>query len=204
MRQVTGSNSTATDKKVSIQLRLDGHSFSRELLPAEVADNAVIEVELLTSKTVMVPEECFAPELAAKLLWLSGVVCDADEQPVWSNATDGVIVVMALNREVAEVLTECYGSRVEYTSPMLRGCTGEGRYLCIYIAGSVAYIKLYNAAQLDFCEALAVTGADDVLYAVERIAEHFDCEKLKVKVAGEDADSVITMLKQYYKVLKCE
>lgn len=232
MRQVTGSNSTSTDKKVSIQLRLDGHSFSRDILLAEVAEKSVVragaeadakeecivEVELLTAKTIMVPEECFEPDLAAKLLRMSGIICSDEELPVWSRPCDGAVAVMALSREVAQVLNECFGACVEYSSPILRQCTvqsrgqekgsgkieGIGPYLYIYSDGNVAYFKLYEGAKLRLCEVISLTGEDDMLCMVESIIRECSLAKPTIFVEGTSTDGIIKLLKQYHKVQKCE
>ena len=232
MRQVTGSNSTSTDKKVSIQLRLDGHSFSRDILLAEVAEKSVVragaeadakeedivEVELLTAKTIMVPEECFEPDLAAKLLRMSGIICSDEELPVWSRPCEGAVAVMALSREVAQVLNECFGACLEYSSPILRQCTvqsqgqekdkgkieGVGPYLYIYSDGNVAYFKLYEGAKLRLCEVISLTGEDDMLCMVESIIRECSLAKPTIFVEGTSSDGVIKLLKQYHKVQKCE
>lgn len=234
MRQVTGSNSTSTDKKVSIQLRLDGHSFSRDILLAEVAEKSVaragaeadakeegiVEVELLTAKTIMVPEECFEPDLAAKLLRMSGIICSDEELPVWSRPCDGAVAVMALSREVVQALNESFGACVEYSSPILRQCTvqsqgqekgsgkiegtGTGPYLYIYSDGNVAYFKLYEGAKLRLCEVISLTGEDDMLCMVESIIRECSLAKPTIFVEGTSTDGVIKLLKQYHKVQKCE
>ena len=236
MRQVTGSNSTSTDKKVSIQLRLDGHSFSRDILLAEIAEKSVaragaeadakeediVEVELLTAKTIMVPEECFEPDLAAKLLRMSGIICSNEELPVWSRPCDGAVAVMALSRVVAQVLNESFGACVEYSSPILRQCTvqsqgqekdkgkiegvvtGTGPYLYIYSDGNVAYFKLYEGAKLRLCEVISLTGEDDMLCMVESIIRECSLAKPTIFVEGTSSDGVIKLLKQYHKVQKCE
>lgn len=232
MRQVTGSNSTSTDKKVSIQLRLDGHSFSRDILLAEVAEKSVVragaeadakeedivEVELLTAKTIMVPEECFEPDLAAKLLRMSGIICSDEELPVWSRPCEGAVAVMALSREVAQVLNECFGACLEYSSPILRQCTvqsqgqekdkgkieGVDPYLYIYGDGNVAYFKLYEGAKLRLCEVISLTGEDDMLCMVESIIRECGLAKPTIFVEGTSTDGVIKLLKQYHKVQKCE
>ncbi|MBQ3246868.1 MAG: DUF3822 family protein [Alistipes sp.] len=217
---------------MSIQLRLDGHSFSRDILLAEVAEKSVaragaeadakeegiVEVELLTAKTIMVPEECFEPDLAAKLLRMSGIICSDEELPVWSRPCDGAVAVMALNREVAQVLNESFGACVEYSSPILRQCTvqsqgqekgsgkieGVGPYLYIYSDGNVAYFKLYEGAKLRLCEVISLTGEDDMLCMVESIIRECSLAKPTIFVEGTSTDGVIKLLKQYHKVQKCE
>ena len=60
MKQATGSKTPNPIHKVSIQLALDGHSFSTPL-PAAAGEEPV-EVELLTPKTMLVPAELFDEE----------------------------------------------------------------------------------------------------------------------------------------------
>ena len=204
MRQVTGSNPMLSNKKVSIQLKLDGHSFSRDILPTDVGDKDVIEVELLTLKSTLVPAEFFEPELAEKYLWFAGIECSADERPVWSDTVDGVVAVMALRCDIVDILHELYGDCIKYSSPLLQTDDSDGRHLYIYNATDFAYFKLFDDRKLEFCEVLPTTSKDDVLCQVERIAEEFDLTKFVIRLAGDNCDEVLTLLKQYHKVEKCE
>ena len=62
MKQATGSNTPQSINKVSIQLTLDGHSFSAPALSGEFPGDGPVEVELLTPRTMLVPEELFDEE----------------------------------------------------------------------------------------------------------------------------------------------
>ena len=192
------------NKKVSIQLKLDGHSFSRNTLPTEVGADATVEVELLTRKSTLVPAECFEPELAANYLWIAGRGCTADESPVWSRAEDGVIAVMALRRDISEELQDLYGTRIRYTSPLLRVVDSNYQHLYIYNASDLAYFKLYNGELLEFCEVLPTTGKDDILYMVEKIAQEFKLKEFVIQLDGDSCDELQSLLNKYHKVEKCE
>ena len=205
MRQVTGSNHTPSNKKVSIQLRLDGLLFIGDNLPQHNAeDGSIVEVELLTAKSVVVPTECFEPALAERYLQMSGIRCAAEEQPVWSDDCEGVTAIMVLRREIAEQLTARYGESLRYTTPLLHNVQCAGAHLYIYNAGNVVYFKLYNGEKVEFCEAISMPSADDVLYFVERLVSEFPSEDFSIHVAGTDTNSLRNLLKQYYKVVKCE
>ena len=120
--------------------------------------------------------------------------------------------------QVAQVLNECFGACVEYSSPILRQCTvqsqgqekgsgkieGVGPYLYIYSDGNVAYFKLYEGAKLRLCEAISLTGEDDMLCMVESIIRECSLAKPTIFVEGTSSDGVIKLLKQYHKVQKCE
>ena len=205
MRQVTGSNHTPSNKKVSIQLQLDGQLFIGDNLPKqEAGEGVIVEVELLTAKTIVVPTECFEPALAEKYLQMSGIAHTAEELPVWSCDCEGMTAIIVLHREIAEQLAARYGESLRYTTPLLRNVSGTGTYLYIYSTGSVTCFKLYNGEKVEFCEAIAMPSADDVLYFVERLVREFKMEEIVIRVAGKDTDSLRALLKQYYKVVKCE
>ena len=204
MRQVTGSNPTTSNKKVSIQLRLGGHSFSRDILRKKVAEDAIVEIELLTPKSIIVPTECFEPHIAEKLMQISGIALADGEQVVWSDDQDGVTALVALNSEIVDELKQAYGEHLRFTSPLLHCVASEGRYLYIYNMGGFAYLKLCNGSAIEFCEALQLSNADDVLYSVETLVREFGVEGLEIYVAGDERDELINLLKQYYKVRKCE
>ena len=206
MKQVTGSNPTSITDKVSIQLPLDGLLFIGDSIPnCKVEDGGVVEVELLTAKSIIVPGECFEPALADSFLRLSGIDCSEVEQPVWSSDCDGVIALMVIRRDIESELKRRLGEKIQYTSPLLRSVKHcEDRYLYIYSAYGVAYFKLYEGSDLKFCEAVSVAGNDEVLYFVERIIQEYHFEGLKIRVDGDNIDSLTKLLKQYYKVEVCE
>ncbi len=80
MKQATGSNTPQSINKVSIQLTLDGHSFSAPALSGEFPGDGPVEVELLTPRTTLVPEEFFDEACAAgTLLAANGMARTAAE-----------------------------------------------------------------------------------------------------------------------------
>lgn len=204
MRQVTGSNPIPSNEKVSIQLKLDGHSFSRDMLSKVVSGEDAVQIELLTAKSIAVPAECFEPELATSLLAMSGIVVAEGDEVVWSDEVDGVVAVMVILQDFAQGVKTQFGDRVCYSSPLLRTYTAKGEYLYIYNVGKVTYLKLYNAEQLLYCEAASVASDDDLLYIVERLAQEFQLKSLVISLVGESSAKLTKLLKQYYKVEKCE
>ncbi len=192
-----------SNREMSIQLRLDGHSFSCATLPEVSADDVTVTVELLTAKVTLVPTECFEVDLAEKYLRMAGVVCAEDELPVYGEA-DGVTMVAAVPRECAGVLEERFAGRLKYTSPLLRNTAGEKRYIYVYNAAGVAYLKLFHDTRFEFYEVVPVTTCDDVLYVLARVVEEFELTDFVVKVAGEESSALVKLLKKYYKVERCE
>ncbi len=80
MRQATGSNTPQSGNKVSIQLSLDGHSFSVPALSELPAGEAPVTVELLLPRTMLVPGELFDAERGAEMLAANGMPPTAEER----------------------------------------------------------------------------------------------------------------------------
>ena len=78
MKQVTGSNTPQATNKVSIQLTLDGHSFSAHGLDGEFPGEEPVEAELLTARTMLVPEEVLGTGDAGTLLAANGMAPAAE------------------------------------------------------------------------------------------------------------------------------
>ena len=95
MKQATGSNTPQSINKVSIQLTLDGHSFSAPALSGEFPGDGPVEVELLTPRTMLVPEELFDKEHAGEVLAAAGMAALPGECPVWSAPQQNAVAVMA-------------------------------------------------------------------------------------------------------------
>ena len=85
MKQATGSNTPQSINKVSIQLTLDGHSFSAPALSGEFPGDGPVEVELLTPLTMLVPEELFDKEHAGEVLAAAGMAA-GNLNPDWARA----------------------------------------------------------------------------------------------------------------------
>ena len=94
MKQATGSNTPQSINKVSIQLTLDGHSFSAPALSGEFPGDGPVEVELLTPRTTLVPEEFFDEACAGELLAAAGMVTMGAFLPLqgWMMALDGILI----------------------------------------------------------------------------------------------------------------
>ena len=98
MKQVTGSNTPQATNKVSIQLTLDGHSFSAHGLDGEFPGEEPVEAELLTARTMLVPEEVLGTGDAGTLLAANGMAPAAEERAVCSLPVQGIVAVMAAHR----------------------------------------------------------------------------------------------------------
>ena len=113
MRQATGSNTPQSGNKVSIQLSLDGHSFSVPALSELPAGEAPVTVELLLPRTMLVPGELFDAERGAEMLAANGMPPTAEECVVASDPEAEFVAVTAINREALRQVEEKLGRKLK-------------------------------------------------------------------------------------------
>lgn len=171
MRQATGSNRCRPEAKgVSIQLTLDGHSFS---MPA-AAPAGVSSIELLTPLTLLVPGELFDPRTAAALFAAHGLPLPEAGMRIVQNSDGGPLLgVMAVPEEAMRRIEERFGAEVRFSTPLLRPVAAAEPTVCICDTGTLLYIRICDPA-LRLAETLAVASEADRSYLLARLAERID------------------------------
>lgn len=203
MRPETGNNRSTSDRKVSIQQPLDGHSFSLPGDPGPLPDGVSVEVELLMPRTLLVPETFGSPEHAAAWFAASGMPLREDDRVVETGSLDGCRALIAVPCEVANKLLETWGDRIRYTTPLLHVPSSAQR--CVWIArrGGLVYIKLYDA-ELEFADVLPSDDETELLYFVERLGGCFPLSDYTLCLAGEGSKSLRHLLGKRFKRIVCE
>lgn len=198
MRQVTGRTNRPNDrKKVSIQLALDGHSFSVPTEIVQIGDTqpAIEEVELLSPATLLVPRELFAAEHTEQLFAATGcgvpqeaeyVICTAAERP-------DVVAVVAAPRESMAQLRGVLPD-VRYTTPLLLSPTVTAPVIAVCDVGALIYIKVYDP-QLSLAEVVATEATEEVEYLIRRLAAQYDPKLFTLELDLRNGDK--KRLKQY-------
>ena len=206
MRQATGRiNPSSAANQVSIQLALDGHSFSRSGAPGPAAGEGTqpqepLTVEIVTPRTLLVPETLFAPERAALLLAADGKRPQADETVVWSDPADGVVAVMAVPAEALASLPE---ARRRYTTPLLHPMSPTQPTLRLQLVGGYLYIKCWHAG-LRLAEVVPAPTEADLLYVLERLETEFPASQYALRIAGPRAKELTKLLGHLYPDTRCE
>ncbi len=196
MRPVTGrTNPTVQTDKMSIRLWSDGHSFPREaLLEARQMGDRVVEVELLTPRSTLVPAPCFDPDEASKLLQAAGLAERETEAVVWSEPLEEQVVVMAIDRAVLPLLP----ATVHYTSPLLTLHSAAPHTICLARYEDLLYIKVWDE-ELRLAEVLQVASDADLIYYVARLGEWLPLRNYELQVEGDRPGAVRKMVKKYFK-----
>lgn len=205
MKQVTGkTDSRPVTKKVSIQLALDGHSFSivggQSILP-----EATVTVEILTARTLLVPEELFDPQQAAVLLAADGKTPLTGETTVYSAPHNGIVAVMAVPLQALQQLRKHIDAdtSVKYTTPLLPDLHPKKPTILLRRIGGYLYIKIYNTG-LRLAEVLPAPTDTDIQYMAERLDCEFPAKQYTLRAIGKDAHKLVKLIGKRYKSVQCE
>lgn len=211
MKQETGKTNQPHEKqnRVSIQLTLGGHSFSKDELLSFLDGRAVegtgpVEACVLTDKTLLIPREEFCSDAAATCLRIAGLGCTADEVAVWSDLRESVVAVMAANAAVVDLLREQLGDRLRFVSPLLSEPDYRTRSVWFYRHGDILYIKVYDDG-LQFAEAVRFDPrkTEDFRFLLERLAVAFPLSPYKAFLSGVESETLRRTAKRYFKHIVC-
>ena len=203
MKQATGSNTPQSINKVSIQLTLDGHSFSAPALSGEFPGDGPVEVEQLTPRTMLVPEELFDKEHAGEVLAAAGMAALPGECPVWSAPQQNAVAVMAAAENALAAVHERLGGRARYTTPLLCVPQTSVPTVWMYYAAGLLYIKVYDG-KLRFAEVVPAPDEADLLYMLERLGSEFRLRDYTLRIGSGDGRALKRKLGGYFRQIVCE
>ena len=198
MRQETGSNPNFADKKVSIQVKLGGLSFSAEKV-AVADDIEQVEFVIDTPRITLAPREEVSLDCAGELLRLIGKPCRTNEQSVCSELQSDIVAIMAIDTNALSAIVERWGSRTSFTSPLLDMRHSEENCLTIDATDRVCYLRLFRSG-LQRAEAHDATTPEDTLYLVNEWLGNDKATPIYIKGGKECAK----LLRKYYKQVICE
>ncbi len=209
MKRATGkTDSPESQNRVSIQLTLGGHSFSADALRAsaekfvQAGEKALVGVEVLTEKTLLVPREEFAAESAGAYLRVSGRGCSVGETPVWSDPALPVVAVMAADADAVGMLREKLGRRLRFHTPLLSEPALPDRAVWFCSRRGILYIKVYDPG-LQFAEVVSCTGDEDLRFLLERLAAVFPLQDFTACVSEEERSGYGKVIERYFKKTVC-
>lgn len=206
MKQVTGkTNVRDVSREVSIQLLLDGHSFS-ELRPSGAAapPKSPGTIGLLTRKTLLVPAEFADESRGAELLAAAGMALDRGECAYWLRSEPGDrAAVAAIDGELLQRIHACYGKEARYTTPLLHPLSAERPAAAIDLLGGLLYIKVSDG-DLQLAEVLPVAEESEVLFLLGALQEEFRLADYELHLTGDFSRSLLNIFKTTFKRVICE
>ena len=192
------NGSSNTTNKVSIRLT-GGHSFS-VATPTQKVD----EVELLTSRTLLVPEQFYAAEGAKSAFAASGMPIEADDQVLPIRTDKGMMALVALTSAEQEALSAAFGDEVRYTTPLLHPVGNIEPTIWICDTEDLIYIKVYDP-KLQAAEVVAIENEADREYLLSRLIEACDPKRYTVRLNLRSKNKqLLRHYKNLFKRLQCE
>jgi hypothetical protein len=182
---------------------LDGHSFSAPALSGEFPGDGPVEVELLTPRTTLVPEEFFDEACAGELLAAAGMAALPGECPVWSAPQQNAVAVMAAAENALAAVHERLGGRARYTTPLLCVPQTSVPTVWMYYAAGLLYIKVYDG-KLRFAEVVPAPDEADLLYMLERLGSEFRLRDYTLRIGSGDGRALKRKLGGYFRQIVCE
>ena len=198
MRQETGSNPNFADKKVSIQVKLGGLSFSADKI--EVAEGVEqVEFVIDTPRVTLAPREEVTLDTASDILRIVGKSCRTNEQSVCSELQSEIIAVIAIDSNALTQIVGKWGSRASFTSPLLDMRHCEEDCLVVDTTDKVCYLRLFDGG-LQRAEAYEATVAEDTLYHVTEWLG----DKTDTPIYIKGRSDIAKLLRKYYTQVVCE
>jgi hypothetical protein len=197
MRQETGSNPNQAPKKVSIQVKLGGRSFSAEDI--SVAEGTEpIEFVIDTPRVTLAPREEVSLDNAAALLSFTGKACHSNEQSVCSELQNDIVAIIAIDSKALESIVAKWGSRASFSSPLLDMRHSDEVCLTIDASEQVCYMRLFDGG-LQRAEANVATTAEDILYYAKLWLGERD-----IPIYIKNGTAQAKLLRKYFKRVVCE
>ena len=182
---------------------LSGHDF---LMATSVANElyAAAEVEIAISvdsaKTVLVPAELYAPDMAV------GYMCVNDRRPnddecVIAATKGDIVALMALERRIVQLFENPLW-RVTYHSPLLDGVVSYARAVRISLTANNCYVTISDNGKLLYAEAFATTEPDNIAFVLGKLREVLRIDGFEVRISGEGSEAVVERLSSMFKDCK--
>ncbi|MDE6865670.1 MAG: DUF3822 family protein [Alistipes sp.] len=189
---------------MSIQLALDGHSFSIVGSRAALSE-AVVSVEILTPRTLLVPEELFDPSHAATLLAADGKAPHTGEEIVHSAPVEGIVALMTVPTKALRRLRERLDTDAElaFTTPLLAPAHPDKPTVLLHQAAGYLYIRIYNGG-LRLAEALPMPTDAAIRYVLERLETEFPLKQYAAQLFGKENRRLEKLVGKRFKSVRCE
>lgn len=208
MKPATGQATAAmtkidiTDRKVSIQLPLGGHSFSVESLTGDLRrSDRPVEIVLPAAQTLLIPDEEFSASMCDAYLAAVGMACRPEQCCVSTPPTDGIVAVMAVEKRTDDTLRDAFGDRMYYATPLLATCRLQ-HGVVLQRVETLLYARVFDDG-LQFAEVLPMQNEADLRYHLSKLDSAYHIYNMELHILGNPA-GLIDVCKPLFKLLTCE
>lgn len=206
MKQATGATNNLPDQSyVSIRLRLDGHSFSEDLLPSLSKSDLPVEIVVVTAKTMLVPGDIFDEQSATALLRLNGMSPTETETLIHTDPKAPIVAVMAVDRRAIDKIQAMLGARLHWTTPLLHTPQHTvGTCIRIFRHEELVFLTIWERT-LRLAEVFTAPTSEDLLLYTTELTRALQLKEFDVQVEGSSVQQDSRILHTYFKhVTVCE
>lgn len=187
-----------TNKKVSIRLT-GGHSFS---VPEQLGKIEL--VELLTERTLLVPEQFYATEGVHTAFAAAGMPIEQEDVILPIRTDKGMMALVAVSAAEKEQLDALMAEGGRYTTPLLHPVGNIEPTIWICDTEDLIYIKVYDP-KLQMAEVVSIEDEADRDYLLARLTESCDEQRYTVRLQLRSNEKrILRQYKNYFKRLQCE
>lgn len=204
MRQATGSNTPQSGNKVSIQLSLDGHSFSVPALSELPAGEAPVTVELLLPGTMLVPGELFDAERGAEMLAGQRHAADGGGERRRQRPGSGIRRRHCDKPRGAAAGGGEAGLTGRGSPPRAAHPANTAKTVWMSRRAGLLYIKVYDGGELQLAEAIPAATDTDAAYFFERLDGCFPLKEYELRIAGDNPKAARKLLGKRFRQTTCE
>jgi hypothetical protein len=173
--------SLTSTNKASIRYKSGGHSFSAKEVESLTAQRKSVEIRVVTHKTVLMPAAHYDSQMGTQLLTSMGLTPSCTENVVATSEREGMVAVMAVDREFADGVAQLKGD-VALTSPLLDAPVERGTI--IELDGDVAFIRVYDGS-LRFAEAVTIGSDAGLSYLAEKLNTLYSIYNMNAHARGD-------------------
>ena len=221
MKQATGNNTPDGLKKLSIQIGLNGFSFSisgagsgdfrslfyphfdlRYLMGVEQRlsqEFQAVEAGWSTDMVTLVPVEIFDENMARQYMQAANMLCEGTTTLYCRPPGAFLVAVWQAGTAMLEAVREFYPGAYHYHY-LLTGIEVSRRdTIEVILLSDTAHIKVYNSSGLFAAETARYTSFDDILWYVKKLSGGDSYSQYKFNLISPDFTEAAGFFSAYYR-----
>jgi|GEM_PF-6293596 len=226
MRQETGNNTAGISKELSIQIGLDGFSFSvsqgadffQSLYyphldmkyaygaePKLGGDFSAVNIGWSTDMVLLVPAEVFDPQISQSYMEAANMASPGCATMHHLDAGSSIVAVWQADEQLLQLLGELY-PQATHSHFLLAGIDAPHRDTVeVIIQREVAHIKVYNSRGLFAAETAKYASLEDILYFVKRLSGADSFAQYTLNLIAPGMPDAAEFFARYYRRIElCE
>ncbi len=152
----------------------------------------------VTDKVCLVPSELAAVESGPTYLQAHEISVRADDQIIFSHATEGITAYTILSQPLWQELQTLYGQQLQVVHPLQIAAskTHQKPTIEINFTDDWANIAIKDV-QLQYCEMLPCAETAELLFYLQQLDKQYNLQNYDLLITGERVEQIRKILKRY-------